>query len=290
MPKPARGKTIYRVACRHKPYAQLGNAMIRDNRLTFEARGVLAYILSFPSNWQFGQEWLCKKTGLGRDRSYRIVKELCTHGYCFRQQERRPDGTLGPYEYVFTDEPGAIASDPGEGTQDVGGGGEAGDADTQGHAPPLPEKPEAAEPEAAEPDTAKAEAAYKKDPNTISNEDPPKVPQQAGGRRPRATYLPDDWTLPNADRAWTVQYAPRLKDRIGAEVEAFRDWHSGKRRSDWSARWRTWCRNAKRAGGIVVGHADRGLGIRNPEEPFEVYRDRMIREGKYRPAAAEVRP
>ena len=54
--------------------------------------------------------------------------------------------------------------------------------------------------------------------------------------------------MPEADRAWALQHAPQLADRIDAEVEAFRDWHSGKRRVDWSARWRTWVREAaKRA-------------------------------------------
>jgi hypothetical protein len=181
--KTAKAKTIYRVACRHKPYAQLGNAMIRDNRLSFEARGVLAYILSFPTNWQFGQDWLCKKTGLGRDRSYRIVKELCTYGYCLRQQPRREDGTHGPYEYVFTDEPGAIEGAPNDDTQDVGGGPSGGSVKPQENAPPLPEKPEAAEPdpvqpEAAQPDPAKAEAHKEK--NTISPKDREKTKTESG--------------------------------------------------------------------------------------------------------------
>lgn len=112
-------KTIFRVASRHKPYSQLGNAMIRDNRLSFEARGVLSYILSFPSNWQFGLHWLCRETHLGRDKARRIVKELVAVGYCQRGRIRNPDGRLGRYEYVFTDEPEII----------------------DGSAPPAPEKP-----------------------------------------------------------------------------------------------------------------------------------------------------
>jgi hypothetical protein len=34
----ASDQTIFRVASRHKPYAMLGNAMLRDKRLSFEAR------------------------------------------------------------------------------------------------------------------------------------------------------------------------------------------------------------------------------------------------------------
>jgi hypothetical protein len=65
-------RTIFRVANRHKPYAQLGNGMLRDSRLSFEARGVLAFILSFPSNWHFGLAWLCRDQGIGRDKARRI--------------------------------------------------------------------------------------------------------------------------------------------------------------------------------------------------------------------------
>ena len=63
--------------------------MIRDNSVSFEARGVLAYILSYRSNWRFDLPWLCKTTGLGRDRAYRIVKELREARYC-RRPEHSP--------------------------------------------------------------------------------------------------------------------------------------------------------------------------------------------------------
>lgn len=179
-------QTIYRVACRHKPYAQLGNAMIRDNRLSFEARGVLAYILSYPPNWRFSQEWLCEKAKLGKHRSYRIINELRAFGYCQRAQQRRSDGTLGPYEYVFTDEPealepvdnwpdGTLADGSEEEPQDIGGVDNVGPAEAHGAAPPLPENREAVpplpgKPEAADPEAANREAAYK-DLNTISPKD-----------------------------------------------------------------------------------------------------------------------
>jgi hypothetical protein len=83
-------RTILRVASRHKPYAQLGNAMLRDKRLSFEARGVLAFILTYPSNWQFGLAWLCRDQDIGRDRARRIIREHVTAGYC----QRGEPGTL----------------------------------------------------------------------------------------------------------------------------------------------------------------------------------------------------
>jgi hypothetical protein len=78
-------------------------------------------------------------------------------------------------------------------------------------------------------------------------------------------------------------------------AEAFRDWHAGKRRADWSARWRTWVREAvKRANGQGHGRGRgaapatvkppwpvRGFGgVHNTDEPWADYVARMRREGK----------
>src|SRR5262249_11544115 len=97
-------QTIFRVASRHKPYAQIGNAMLRDTRLSFAARGALAMILSYPPDWQFNLACLCKEGDIGRDKARSIIRELADCGYCQRSQVRNGDGTLGRVEYVFTDE------------------------------------------------------------------------------------------------------------------------------------------------------------------------------------------
>jgi hypothetical protein len=105
-------QTIFRVASRQKPYAQLGNGMLRDKRLSFEARGALAFILSFPSNWQFALAWFCRDQGIGRDRARRIIREHVTTGYCVRTQERTPSGSWGSITYTFTDEPTPLTEKP----------------------------------------------------------------------------------------------------------------------------------------------------------------------------------
>jgi hypothetical protein len=127
-------QTIFRVASRHKPYAQLGNAMLRDKRLSLEARGVLAFILSHPSDWHFSMDWLCREQGVGRDKARRIIKEHVAFGYCVRSQERTATGSWGAITYTFTDEPEAI-----EGGQE----------------PPQPEKPLAVQPAPANPTPTK---------------------------------------------------------------------------------------------------------------------------------------
>jgi hypothetical protein len=107
-------QTIFRNASRHKPYAQIGNEMLRDERLSIAARGALAMILSYPTDWVFNMQWLCKKAGVGRDKAYSIISELKECGYCYRSQARHEDGTLGKIEYLFTDEPDAVTQEVGD--------------------------------------------------------------------------------------------------------------------------------------------------------------------------------
>ena len=41
-----------------KHYTVLGNDIIRDQRLSWRARGILVYLLSMPENWRTTASWL----------------------------------------------------------------------------------------------------------------------------------------------------------------------------------------------------------------------------------------
>jgi hypothetical protein len=98
--------TVMRVGARNLPYSQLANEFLRDNRLAWEARAVLSFILSHPADWEFTFDWLRRQEPvIGRDRLKRHIEQLVDLGYCKRDRERLGNGTLGPYEYVFTDVP-----------------------------------------------------------------------------------------------------------------------------------------------------------------------------------------
>lgn len=104
---------IFRSAARDKPYTMLCNAMLRDSGLSLDAKGLLGFILSHPVHFEFSLAQICRATGIGRDRARRIIGELREHGYCGRYRERRPDGTWGPFEYLFSDEPDTLPKEPG---------------------------------------------------------------------------------------------------------------------------------------------------------------------------------
>ena len=175
-------QTIFRVANRHKPYSQLGNAMIRDGRLSWEARAVLSFILSFPTDWQFSLSWFCRETNTGRDKARRVVRELEAAGYCARERNRNADGTLGAFEYVFTDEPGDIQPAPEK-------------ASVVHVDEPAPENTTVGSPVTGQPALAKASIDKERDlTNKITKDRSPEIREVDFGPRPAVTarYVTED--------------------------------------------------------------------------------------------------
>ena len=78
----------------------LPNATLNDSRLTWQARGLLAYLLSKPDHWRVIVKSLVKESPAGRDAVYTILKELETHGYITYEQTHENDGTFAETERV----------------------------------------------------------------------------------------------------------------------------------------------------------------------------------------------
>jgi len=90
----------------------LPNNLLKDDRLSYEALGVLCYLLSRPRNWNVVTRQLCARSkGGGRDRMRRILNELIDAGYVYRSLRR--DGTrISGIDYLVTDIPIANPSEP----------------------------------------------------------------------------------------------------------------------------------------------------------------------------------
>jgi hypothetical protein len=67
----------------------VSNAVAQDSRLTFEARGVMLYLLSKPNNWHIQKEDLMREGYAGKDRILRILDELEQHRYINWSGDRR---------------------------------------------------------------------------------------------------------------------------------------------------------------------------------------------------------
>lgn len=62
-------------------YAAIRNATLCDKRLSFRARGILAYLLSKPVNWQVSTQDLINQEQEGRDAIRACFKEMKGIGY-----------------------------------------------------------------------------------------------------------------------------------------------------------------------------------------------------------------
>jgi len=83
-------------------YTQIPNAWLRDTRLTFKARGVLAMIMSHTAGWSLSIASLAARNQEGKDALRSAIKELEDIGYLIRTQEN-DGGRFGETVWVTQD-------------------------------------------------------------------------------------------------------------------------------------------------------------------------------------------
>lgn len=75
-------------------FTQIPNAWLRDSRMSYKARGLLAELLSHAVGFQVSIDRIARSGRDGRDAIASAIKELESFGYLTRSQDRNPDGTL----------------------------------------------------------------------------------------------------------------------------------------------------------------------------------------------------
>lgn len=76
-------------------FAQISNTTLRDKRLSFKARGLLAMVLSHSGEWDAPRDWLVDQSHKdGREAVQSALNELTLLGYRTVSKERLPDGTF----------------------------------------------------------------------------------------------------------------------------------------------------------------------------------------------------
>jgi hypothetical protein len=115
-----------------KNYTSISNRVVRDPRLKGEHTGLLVWLLSHDPNWKIIIPVIMRKMGWGRDKTYRILKQLSEFGYIQRAQERDSgSGSFGEVSYT-------VFSNPDENSEYAAAAFEQPLPDS-----PLPEKPKA---------------------------------------------------------------------------------------------------------------------------------------------------
>jgi hypothetical protein len=143
---------------REHPYVIINRNVFEDERLSWEARGVMGWLLAKPDDWKVRIDYLIRQGPGGRDRMYRIMAELRTYGYAVQTPRKNEQGQFAGWDITIYETPVTPLPEKAEVVN------------------PLPEKPDTAEPDKAEPDTAEPDTA---EPDTekpyalISNKDQP---------------------------------------------------------------------------------------------------------------------
>jgi len=96
---------------RPERYTIVSNAAIHDKRLSWDARGLLIWLLSKPANWTVSSDALCKESPAGKDKVSRILRELEGLGYLVRTQNHNADGTFSWESFVY-EEAQPLAGNP----------------------------------------------------------------------------------------------------------------------------------------------------------------------------------
>ncbi|MEV5357051.1 hypothetical protein [Streptomyces sp. NPDC052693] len=89
-------------------FTQVTNALFRDGRLSFKAKGIFGYLSTHRSGWQVTVADLVRVGPDGREAVRTGLQELERHRYLIRERLRRPDGTLGEIIYCITDRPATL--------------------------------------------------------------------------------------------------------------------------------------------------------------------------------------
>lgn len=98
--------TIHKaVKNRDNPYAQIRKSVLSNQELSWEAKGLMSYLLGMPDNWTIHPRELATHSSNGRDKVFAIIKELMFAGYMTRSQEKDSRGLWTPYKYMVHEVP-----------------------------------------------------------------------------------------------------------------------------------------------------------------------------------------
>lgn len=119
-------QTVRRATRRHR-FVIVDQAAVEDTRLSWAARGLLAYLLSRPDDWKVLVNDLKKRGNLGRDGIYALLRELHSAGYVRFERNRDAQGRMRGGTYIVSEVPTPRPSKP--------------DADSPDMASPRPVQP-----------------------------------------------------------------------------------------------------------------------------------------------------
>lgn len=86
-------------------YTVIDNTFIRDDSLSWRAKGVMTYLLSLPEDWEISMAEIQRHGTEGRDAFRKIIKELEEHGYLKRMKLKSGEGRFTGIKYHIIENP-----------------------------------------------------------------------------------------------------------------------------------------------------------------------------------------
>ncbi len=93
-----------------KGFTTMNNTIVRDDSLSWKARGIFAYLWSMPDDWNFYETEVAKHATDGRQSLRTGLEELEKNGYLERTRSRDKLGKFGAPVWILHDEPATTHS------------------------------------------------------------------------------------------------------------------------------------------------------------------------------------
>lgn len=97
--------SVIRTKKQENPFVQIDKVFLSNEKMSFKAKGILAYILSKPDGWTIRMTDLVKRSSEGKAAVASGIDELMLHGYIFKYQERAEGGKFGDWVYEVYERP-----------------------------------------------------------------------------------------------------------------------------------------------------------------------------------------
>jgi len=95
---------------RDNPYVQINKFALGDGNLSWKAKGLLAYLLSLPDNWEVHPREIARHASNGEKSTYSGIRELIKFGYLERVQAKGENNRFLVVEYVIHEFPILVSS------------------------------------------------------------------------------------------------------------------------------------------------------------------------------------
>lgn len=77
---------------KENPYIIMHKGFLNEKEMSWQAKGLLTYLLSLPDNWEINLQDLKNRSKNGRDSTTNIIKELISFGYIIKEQKKDKKG------------------------------------------------------------------------------------------------------------------------------------------------------------------------------------------------------